>query len=85
MIIGSTAEEHWFPGLWSLDTPYNEGVVVEVGWIRECISLLGIKSLMMYTPEFIRAVRERLKANATSTENVTKKLSPVAAEHCYWN
>ena len=73
------------PGLWSLGTPYNEGIVVQVGWIRECISLPSTKSLMMYRPtrEFIRAVPERLKANATSTEKVTEKSFPVAAENCY--
>ena len=61
MIIGSTAGEHWcntYPSLWSLGTPYNEGIVVEVGWIRWCISLPSIKSLMTDAPEFIGAVRE---------------------------
>ena len=67
-------------GVWVLLN--NEGVVVEVGWIRECISSPSVKSLMMHTPELIRAVRERLKANATSTENVTEKSLPVAAENC---
>ena len=69
------------PGFWSVGTPYNEEVVVEVRWIWECIPSPSVKSRMTYIPEFIRAVRKKLKANATSMENVPKKSS--AAENCY--
>ena len=43
MIIRTATRENWSwrnPGLWSLGSPYKEGVVVEVGWIQKYISSL---------------------------------------------
>ena len=81
MIIGSTAGEHWCnrlntPDLWSLGTPYDEGLLLklgEFGSVGYIITKYKIRDNIAYTSKFIRAARENQKAYATSMKNISQK------------